>query len=412
MQFYHLRFFWFVVCMYKSVESGVVSERSLFHGRHSTINHSFFNFVSVPDCWIHQAMAVGVIFLVLGDELGHDGFVIFFLAGSVQHSRMSDQGGINVSVSVGVFLVPLDGAFQSLFPGPLFLPAQLVQFIGVDGVSQVVELTVGHKGDPLFFLAFASKRLEQRAGDFDVGEFVLSSNIVDLPDLSLVQNDIKGTGDVLDKQKVACVGTVSVDGEGKIFQELVGKLGNQLFGELVRSVDVVTTGNQAGQFERSKVGFDQKFRSRFGSCIGVGGFQDVFFRHGIGVEIFSFSVNFISGDVNESFDGGAIFGRFQEHMGPVNVGLSKGKGVSKRIVHVGLRCKMHNGVDLFFAQHIRDQIGRSNVPLDKFKVGQIRQFFQVGQTGAIIQIVVHHNFVLRVLGAEEDGHVRGNETCK
>ena len=76
------------------------------------------------------------------------------------------------------------------------------------------------------------------------------------------------------------------------------------------SVDVVSTGNQTGEFKTTKVRFDQKLRPGFGGSVRVRRFEDVFFRHGIGFEIFTFAVNFIGRNMDEPFDAGTIFGAF------------------------------------------------------------------------------------------------------
>ena len=103
-----------------------------------------------------------------------------------------------------------------------------------------------------------------------------------------------------------------------------------------------------GQLEGTKVGLDEKLGTGLGGSVGIGRFEDVFFRHGVCVKVFSFTVDFIGADVNESLNGGATLGRLQEHVRAVNVGMRKGKGVSKRVVDVRLSSKVHDGVNIFF----------------------------------------------------------------
>mmetsp|Transcript_2458 Transcript_2458/g.5075 ORF Transcript_2458/g.5075 Transcript_2458/m.5075 type:complete len:338 (+) Transcript_2458:1664-2677(+) len=323
---------------------------------------------------------------------------------------MGNQGGINVSVTVSVLLVPFHSCLQSLFPRPFFLPSQFMQFRRIDGVTQIVKLSVRHHGNPLFFLSLTAKGLEERACHFNIGDFILTTDIVDVSRNTLVQNDIKSRSDILDIQKVSSVGSVTMNGEGQVFQQLIGELGDELFRELMGSINVVSSRNQARQFEGTEVRLDQEFSASLCGSVGIGGFQNMFFRHGIRFEIFSFSIDFIGGNMNESFDGRAHFGGFQENVRAINVGLCKGKRVSERVVDMGLCRKVHNGINLFLSKNIRNQVGGRNVTLDKFEIRQVEQLFQVGQTGTIVEVVVNDDFVLGVLLTQKDCHVRCNET--
>mmetsp|Transcript_117464 Transcript_117464/g.339598 ORF Transcript_117464/g.339598 Transcript_117464/m.339598 type:complete len:231 (+) Transcript_117464:433-1125(+) len=226
---------------------------------------------------------------------------------------------------------------------------------------------------------------------------------------SLVQNRIKGVGNILDVQKDTSVGSIAVQGQLHTIQQLISELGNELFGELMRSVDVVSASNEAGDLETAKVGLDQEFHSRLGSSVRVGGFQDVFFGHGVGFKVFSFSVHFIGRNVHKPTNGLANLGTFQQDVSSVNVGMSKGKGVTEGVIDVRLSGKVQNRINLFFAQDIRNQIFRRNISLDEFEVGQVVEFTQVIQTRAVIQTIVNCHIVLRIFLAT-NGDVGGNET--
>lgn len=98
--------------------------------------------------------------------------------------------------------------------------------------------------------------------------------------------------------------------DGSPSQQLIGELWNQLFGELMRSVDVIPPSNHAGEFERAVIALDQEFGPGLGGGVGVGGFQYVFFLHGFGFEGFALAVHFVGGDVDESPHAAMAFGRF------------------------------------------------------------------------------------------------------
>jgi hypothetical protein len=73
----------------------------------------------------------------------------------------------------------------------------------------------------------------------------------------------------------------------------------------------------------------------------------VLFQHGVRVEVFSFAIDFIRTDVNESLNGRTALCGFEENVSTVNVGMSKGKGVSKGVVDMCLSSKVHDGVNIF-----------------------------------------------------------------
>jgi hypothetical protein len=95
------------------------------------------------------------------------------------------------------------------------------------------------------------------------------------------------------------------------------------------------------------------------------------FIHGFGVEIFSFSVHLISGNMDEAFHGGTILGAFKENVGSVNVGLGEGKGISKGVIDVSLGGKVEDRVDFVFFEYVGDKIAAADVALYEFEVGKV-----------------------------------------
>lgn len=79
---------------------------------------------------------------------------------------------------------------------------------------------------------------------------------------------------------------------------------------------------------------------------------------------------------------------------------------------MGLRREMKNGINLFFAKDVRDQVGRCNITLDKLEVWLFKELLQVGQAGAVIKLVVDDDLVLRVLVTEQDCYMTPNEAWK
>ena len=258
---------------------------------------------------------------------------------------------------------------------------------------------------------FKAKNTDKILCNLNVGKFVVSTNVVNMPHGSLVQDGLEGTCDIFHEEEVTSVASIPMKCQGHASQNLIGELGDKLFRILVRSIDVVSTGNNDGKLEGPVIGFDNEFCSGLGGSVGVSGLQYVFFLHGVHVEVCSFPIHFIGGDVNESTDGLAIFGRFQENVRTVNVGVGEGKRVTEGVIYVSLRSKVHDSVNLFLLEHIVDEVRTANVSLYEFKVGVPFQVGNVGVTGAVVELIVHDNLVLRVFLEKEDCDMGSNETC-
>ena len=71
--------------------------------------------------------------------------------------------------------------------------------------------------------------------------------------------------------------------------------------------------------------------------------------------------------------------------------------------------KVENRIDLFLFENITDEIRGSNISLDEFEIGFVKDLFQVCQASAIIQVIIDDDLILRVLFAENDCYVRSNK---
>ena len=160
------------------------------------------------------------------------------------------------------------------------------------------------------------------------------------------------------------------------------------------------------------VTLDQEFSPSFRGCIGIGGFQDVFFLHGLGFKGLALTVYFICGNVNKSSHATVTLGRFEENMRPKDITLREIEGVSEAIIDVSLGGKVHHRVDLFLRHDVGDEIGRGNVSFDEFEVFEASNVLEVGETGTVVEFIVDYHVIVGILLGEEDGHVRADEACK
>jgi len=173
----------------------------------------------------------------------------------------------------------------------------------------------------------------------------------------------------------------------------MNKLGDQLLGVLLGTVDIVTSGDNDGELERFLVTLDHKLSSSFTGAVGVGWVEGrvdsltfFFFAH------LRLSVYFIGTDVDESSNlGHEELGRLKEYMSSHNVGLGEAERVSKRVVDVSFSGKVHDGIYFVSSEDVVHQIGGANISLDKYKVLEAANFLKVLGGGAVGQLIQADN---------------------
>lgn len=104
----------------------------------------------------------------------------------------------------------------------------------------------------------------------------------------------------------------------------------------------------------------------------------LFLVHGLLISTL-LSIDFIGGNVNESLDSRSLR-RLQQNVSSHDVVLGKLERISERVVDVGLRREVHDGVDLFRFQNKIDQVGAANVALHKLVVRQVLNAVKILQT--------------------------------
>lgn len=338
-----------------------------------------------------------------------DTFIAHSGAGSHPDPRMCHQRILNVPEPIGIGGKPLHGRFQPLLPTHLLLPTQLVQLAAVNCVPQIVELSIGDEADELFLLIALAQNFDQFLGHLQITDFVIPPDVVNHPRLGLVQDDLEGARHVLHEEEVPRVAPVPVQRDRSSPQQLIGELGNELLGELMRSVHVVPPGDDAGQLEGSMVALDEELGPGLGGRVGIGWLQHVLLLHGLGLEGLPLAVHLVGGDVYESLHAAMALGGLEQHVRSEDVALGEVEGVAEGVVHVGLRGEVHDGVDPLLGHDVGHQVGGGDVPLDEFEVLEAGHLVEVGQAAAVVQLVVDHQVVVRVLLGQEDGHVGADE---
>lgn len=130
-------------------------------------------------------------------------------------------------------LVPLHRDANSLLKRRLLVPAEVTQLGPVDGVAAVVEGAVVRVLDPLVQLLLCLvgdvEVGEQLGAERQVGDLVIGTDVVDLPDGALVQDGVKGVRGVAGKQVAAGGGAVAVEDDGLAAVQEAGEFRDDLW---------------------------------------------------------------------------------------------------------------------------------------------------------------------------------------
>jgi hypothetical protein len=116
-----------------------------------------------------------------------------------------------------------------------------------------------------------------------------------------------------------------MDRQGLVAEQLVRELGDQLLRELMRAVHIVATANETRQLEAPEVGLDEELSSSFRGSVRIRRFEDVLFRHGIRVKVFSFPIHFIGTHMDKALQRLTTLGRLEQDVGSVDVGFGEGE---------------------------------------------------------------------------------------
>jgi hypothetical protein len=107
------------------------------------------------------------------------------------------------------------------------------------------------------------------------------------------------------------------------------------------------------------------------------------------------AVDLVRTDVHEPLDAMHLC-RLQEHMCAQDVVLGELKGVAERVIHVGLRGEVHDGVDLLLRQHVIYQVRTADVSLDELVIRVVLDLVQVRQTRAVCNTITYRSNVIVV----------------
>ena len=166
--------------------------------------------------------------------------------------------------------IPTDRLFNALFELERRLPAQFaLQLRRINGVTHVVTGAIGNKSDEVQVFAFLTAkqtidRLNQYFDEVNVLPFVKATDIVGFGRLSLVEDQVDGTGVVLHVEPVAHILALTINWQWLTMANVVDKQRDELLGELERTVVVRAIGHDNRHSVSIVIGTNEVIAGSFG----------------------------------------------------------------------------------------------------------------------------------------------------
>ncbi|AGE53602.1 hypothetical protein ATCVGM07011_628L [Acanthocystis turfacea Chlorella virus GM0701.1] len=326
---------------------------------------------------------------------------------------MSIQSEFHVPVvpvtTRGMLKVPVHSLLKAILPCGLLLPAEVEKLFVGNEIPTVIECTIFHMpncsiGVPVENLANIMRNIYNTA-------LFLCANVVRFPDLALEQNSNVSLCHVINVQIRPHSPAVPVDGEVQGTGRTKNKFWDHFFWELMRAIHIVAARHDDRQLVRRVIGSCHHLCPSFGCCIWVCWLEGRVFIEAFFFAQTALAVYFIGRHVDEPPDTSIESRAFQENMGPVDVVHGKCQRVTERVVHMSLRSKVHNCVNFFLFQDVRQEIRRLDIALDELKIGSISNCCQVVQGRAVVHLVEHYHLALRVPLNEFHDDMGADETC-
>lgn len=153
----------------------------------------------------------------------------------------------------------------------------------------------------------------------------------------------------------------------------------------MRSVNIVASDNDHRKLEALLVRMDQHFCGSFACSIWVGGGQNAGLQQIIRI-VSDLSVHLICGNVDELLDSNLLCA-LQKDVCAINVGMGEGVRVSKTQIHMGLRRKMEDCINVVSLQTVH-HLGRvGDVAMVECKVALVVQGSSIVQGCAVVELI-------------------------
>ncbi|AGE49560.1 hypothetical protein ATCVCan0610SP_659L [Acanthocystis turfacea Chlorella virus Can0610SP] len=245
----------------------------------------------------------------------------------------------------GMLKVPVHSLLKAILPCGLLLPAKVEKLFVGNEIPTVIECTIFHMpngsiGVPVENLANIMRNIYNTA-------LFLCANVVRFPDIALEQNSNVSLCHVINIQIRPHSPAVPMDGKVQATGRTKNKFWDHFFWELMRTIHIIAARHNDRQFVRCVIGACHHFGPSFGCCIWVCWLEGRVFIEPFFFAQTALTVYFIGRHIDEPPHAAIEPRAFQENVGPVDVVHGKCQRVTERVVHMGLRSKVHNRVNFF-----------------------------------------------------------------
>eukprot|EP00755_Sulcionema_specki_P004295 Sspe_Gene.4335::Locus_1427_Transcript_1_1_Confidence_1.000_Length_1384::g.4335::m.4335 len=301
--------------------------------------------------------------------------------------------------------VPLNRFAQPLAEFLLFLPPDFLQLRSVDHIPEVVEVAVGNLLDPVLKALPWLHDLHKLLCDLQHGAFVLSPDVVHLPQHAVVDHCGVSPCRILTVHEGTLLQPATLNGHLLVLTQQPDEARDDLLWVLPRPIDIVPAGDEGGDVKRLLVRLDNEFCSGLRRRVRVGGVQEGTLSLPLG----NLAVNLVRRDVDELLQLAIHLGALEEVVCPKHVGAGEAHGVPKAVVDVGLGSEVDDGVDVAGFEDVHHQVGVPNVALDKGVVGE--PWVDVLRVRAVVETIQVVDLYVGVAGTKLIDEVRSDEAA-
>ena len=291
--------------------------------------------------------------------------------------------------------IPLDRLLDAVLELRLRLPAEFrVDLRRVDGVAAIVAFAVGDVLDEVFGLA---ELLEDGLDDVDVGALIVATDIVDLADAALLQDQVDGMAVVLDVEPVADVLAVTVDRQLLVGQRVDDHQRDELFREVVRAVVVRAARDRRRDLVGTMVGHDEQVSTGLRSRIRARRLEIRLLREEqVRAVERQVAVDLIRRDLMVAVDAILAAG-VEQHARADDIRLQEDLRILDGAVDMRLRREVDDDVRLLLLENAVDRPTVCDVRADKLKSILLHRPFKRLEVARIRQLVDADDAVARML---------------
>ena len=246
--------------------------------------------------------------------------------------------------------------------------------------------------------------------DLNILLLVVTADVVDFTNTTLVDNQINGLAVIFHIQPVTDVQTLAVNRQWLVSQSISNHQWNQLLREVIRTIVVRATRNGHRQAVGTVVSQNQQVSGCFGAAIRRAGVDRSFLgEEQIRTIQRQVTVNFIGRNLMITLDT-VLAASVHQHTGADNICLEKDTRIFDRTVNMRFCRKVDHDVRMFFFKQFIHCFAVADISLHEAEIRVIHNRGQCGQIACIGQLVKTDDPVIRILLQHMEYKVTTNKT--